>query len=100
MVKNISDFCAFNKISVYTFFMSVYSLYIANIADVNDLILGTPILNRLNYKDKLTTGMFVTTKPFRCLVNGDDTFSVSCKNDINLTSMPTSKIILFRYYRR
>lgn len=88
LVKNISDFCAFNKISVYTFFMSVYSLYIANIADVNDLILGTPILNRLNYKDKLTTGMFVTTKPFRCLVNGDDTFlNFILKNSINLTSI-------------
>lgn len=88
LVKQISDFCNTNKISNYVFFMSIYSLYIANVSNVNDLIIGTPILNRLNYKDKLTTGMFVTTKPFRVHFNETDTFiNFASANNINLVSL-------------
>ncbi len=68
--------------------MSVFSLYIANVSNVNDLIIGTPILNRLNYKDKQTTGMFVTTKPFRVRFNMEDTFAnFALTNNINLVSL-------------
>ena len=88
LVKQISEFCNTNKISNYAFFMSVFSLYIANVSNVNDLIIGTPILNRLNYKDKLTTGMFVTTKPFRVRFNMEDTFAnFALTNNINLVSL-------------
>ena len=88
LVKQISEFCDTNKISNYAFFMSIFSLYIANVSNVNDLIIGTPILNRLNYKDKLTTGMFVTTKPFRVSFNVTDTFiNFALSNNINLVSL-------------
>ena len=88
LVKQISEFCNINKISNYAFFMSVFSLYIANVSNVNDLIIGTPILNRLNYKDKQTTGMFVTTKPFRVRFNMEDTFAnFALTNNINLVSL-------------
>lgn len=88
LVKQISDFCNSNKISNYSFFMSIFSLYIANVANVDDLILGTPILNRLDHKDKLTTGMFVTTIPFRVSFSENDTFvNFVLKNNINLVSL-------------
>lgn len=88
LVKQISEFCNANKISNYSFFMSIFSLYIANVSNVNDLIIGTPILNRLNYKDKLTTGMFVTTMPFRVSFNLSDTFiNFALANNINFISL-------------
>ncbi len=88
MVKKISDFCVQKKISNYSFFMSIFALYIANVSNSNDLILGTPILNRLNYKDKSTTGMFVTTMPFRFSLNNSDTFENFISNtSINLVSL-------------
>lgn len=93
LVKQISNFCAKNRISNYVFFMSIFSLYIANITNVDDLIIGTPILNRLNYKDKSTTGMFVTTMPFRIHFNENISFiDFALKNNINLVS-------LFRHQR-
>lgn len=88
LVKQISDYCEKYKISNYAFFMSIFSLYIANISNVNDLIIGTPILNRLNYKDKLTTGMFVTTKPFRTKIENNISFTdFAINNNINLISL-------------
>lgn len=88
LVKQISEFCNLHKISNYSFFMSIFSLYIANVSNVSDLIIGTPILNRLNYKDKLTTGMFVTTMPFRVSFESNDTFvNYALKNNVNLVSI-------------
>lgn len=93
LITKVSKFCDKNKISNYSFFMSIFSLYMANVSNVNDLIIGTPILNRLNYKDKLTTGMFVTTMPFRVSFESNDTFiNFALKNNVNLVS-------LFRHQR-
>lgn len=61
--KEIIDFCKENKISIYTFFISIYSLYISRITKLDKITLGTPILNRKNIKEKNTLGMYVSTIP-------------------------------------
>ena len=45
--------------------LSVYSIYIKKASDTEDFAIGTPILNRTNFKEKNTTGMFVNTVPIR-----------------------------------
>ncbi len=35
-------------------------------------VIGTPILNRTNYVEKNTTGMFINTAPLRILLVDDD----------------------------
>ena len=68
--------------------MSVFSLYIANIADSLDFIIGTPILNRTNYREKNTMGMFVETIPFRFSLNIDSSFDeLTSKTSLNLMSL-------------
>ena len=64
-VDKIDDFCKKNHFSFFAFFMSVYSVYISRVSNTEDFVIGTPILNRTNMKEKHTTGMFVNTAPVR-----------------------------------
>lgn len=74
LIEKINSFCQNNKISTYTFFMSVISTYIGLSTNTFDFILGTPILNRTSFKEKHSLGMYVTTVPFRCSFDGQTSF--------------------------
>lgn len=62
--SKLSDFCKQNHCSTYTLFMSIYLIYLARINHTNRPIIGTPVLNRTNFIEKRTAGMFVSTVPF------------------------------------
>ena len=68
-LMQIKDFCAKNQISIYNFFMAAYCLYIGRVCNLDDFVIGTPILNRTNYEQKNTMGMFVSTVPLRINLN-------------------------------
>ena len=61
----INDYCSKNKISPFNFFMGLYSIYIGRVSNLNDFVLGTPILNRSTFSEKNTVGMFISTVPLR-----------------------------------
>ncbi len=42
-----------NKCSIYTFFMAIFSIYLAKINSTKTAILGTPVLNRSNFTEKI-----------------------------------------------
>ena len=65
IVSKINSFCRENGISTFNFFMAVFSIYIGRVSNINDFVIGTPILNRSNFKEKHTTGMFISTVPVR-----------------------------------
>ncbi|MBR3134720.1 MAG: amino acid adenylation domain-containing protein [Clostridia bacterium] len=75
LFDKIQDYCTNNHCSTYTFFMAIFSLYLAKINSSNSSIIGTPVLNRGNFKEKQTMGMFVSTVPFRTEINYDMNFS-------------------------
>lgn len=69
-MEKIQEYCRKFNVSIYNFFMALYSVYIGKVSNVNDFVIGTPILNRTNFRDKHTCGMFISTVPFRiCLEN-------------------------------
>ena len=74
LYNKISDFCYSQKVSIYTFFMSIYSLYISKLNNTNCSIIGTPILNRSNFKEKHTSGMFISNVPFKIDIDKDLSF--------------------------
>lgn len=80
LLEKINNICNLYKISKYNFFMAIYSLYIGKVNDINDFVIGTPILNRTNFKEKNTTGMFINTIPFRCTFNSNMTFNEYLNN--------------------
>jgi amino acid adenylation domain-containing protein len=49
-------------------------MYINRITSKNDIVIGTPVLNRSNRKDKNTTGMFINTLPLRINIDSDTNF--------------------------
>jgi len=64
-ISKIKEFCTNSKISVYNFFMAIYSLYLGRVSNLDDFVIGTPILNRTNFEQKHTMGMFISTAPLR-----------------------------------
>ena len=74
-INKIKEFCTDNKISVYNFFMAIYSLYLGRVSNLDDFVIGTPILNRTNFEQKHTTGMFISTAPLRINLNHDLSFA-------------------------
>ena len=71
---DINEFCRENKTSPYAFFMAVISIYLSKINRLNEIIIGSPILNRSNFKEKNTTGMFISTVPFKCKIEQQTEF--------------------------
>ena len=84
--KQILAFCKENKCSIFTFLMSIYSIYISKINNTNYSIIGTPVLNRSTFKEKNTAGMFVSTIPFSCKIEPDISFT-SFVSEVGLNQM-------------
>ena len=84
-INDIKEFCTKNKISVYNFFMSVYSLYIGRVSNLDDFVIGTPILNRTNFEQKHTMGMFISTAPLRINLDHNLSFTEFSKRISNDT---------------
>ena len=84
----ISEFCANEKISILNFFMTVLSIYIYKMTNVNDFVIGTPILNRSNFAEKNTTGMFINIAPLRVQLDNSSSFSdIVSKISVNLIGL-------------
>ncbi len=79
-INRINDFCKSINISIFNFFMAVYSIYISRVSGLSDFVIGTPILNRSNFKEKHTTGMFINTSPLRILIDNDVDFNTFASN--------------------
>ncbi len=72
LINNFSKKC---KASPFNFFMGIIALYLGRVSNLNEFVIGTPILNRSNFKDKHTTGMFISNVPFKVTINNELKFS-------------------------
>lgn len=75
LTNRINELCTSLKISVYNFFMCIFGIYIGRASNLNDFVIGTPILNRTNFREKNTSGMFISTIPFRLSIDNNITFA-------------------------
>ena len=71
---DIKEYCKMHRTSPYVLFLAALSTYIYRIKDRNDIVVGTPTLNRANFKEKQMLGMFVATLPLRIKLNESETF--------------------------
>ncbi len=74
IVNQIKNICQKEKISIFNFFMAVYALYLGRVSNLNDFVIGTPILNRSTFKEKHTSGMFINTAPLRINIDDNSSF--------------------------
>lgn len=73
-VERINNFCKNNKISMFNFLMAVYAIYIGRISNLDEFVIGTPILNRTTFAEKNTPGMFISTVPLKFTMSNSTSF--------------------------
>lgn len=95
-VTKIKKYCKENKISLYNFFMAIYSIYIGEISNLDEFVIGTPILNRTNFKEKNAAGMFINMAPFKIKMSQNEEFKEFIKR-ISLDSMGMLKHQKYSY---
>ena len=93
-MESIKNYCKENNITLYNFFMGIYAIYIREISSLDDFVIGTPILNRTNFKEKNTAGMFINMAPLRINFDGITNF----KDFIRLLSLKTLNLLKHQKY--
>lgn len=83
LVEQINNFCKENNLSNYIFLFSIFNIYFSGIFNCDNFIIGNPVLNRSNFKEKQMTGMFVSIMPFIVNLTKDSTFLDFCHNIAN-----------------
>lgn len=93
LVNDINDFSEKHGISDYIFLLSIYNIYFRSIFNTDNFVIGNPVLNRSNYKEKNMTGMFVSIMPFVVNINKSLSFLDLC------TNMAKSQKKMYRHIR-
>ena len=92
-LEKINAICKENKASLYTFFMSIYGMYLSKVNNISHFVIGTPVLNRLNAKDKKTAGMYISTNAFDFQINSSVDFLTY------LSEVSSNQISIFRHQK-
>ena len=74
MINKINEFCKKYNISVYIFLLSIFGIYFRNVFSTTKFVIGNPVLNRSNFNEKHTMGMFVSVMPFLFNINDSESF--------------------------
>ena len=69
--KEIKKYCIDNKISIFSLFYSIVAIYYSRLLNQDEVIIGTPYLNRTNFDEKNSMGMFISTLPFKQRINSE-----------------------------
>ncbi|MCX8130378.1 MAG: amino acid adenylation domain-containing protein [Clostridia bacterium] len=72
---SIKVFIGKERISLNTFFISVLLASLHKIEQKDDIVIGSPVLNRSGKKEKSMIGMFTSTMPFRFCIDSNSTVS-------------------------
>lgn len=98
--SKISAFCQEKNITEYSFFLGIVSVCMNKLYNKDNLVIGTPFLNRLKkLNDFSSTGLYVSTLPLYTSVSNEIDFVSLCKKISNTnfsifrhSSFPFSKI--------
>ncbi len=80
----ITQLCQEKRVSILVLFTALFFIYINKITSNKRIAFGTTVLNRTNYKEKNTLGMFINTIPILLHLDYDMQFinflfSIACK---------------------
>lgn len=68
-----------NEISSNSFFIMVYEVYLHKFYQLDDTVIGIPVIGRINRTERNTIGMFVNSLAFRCLIDENMTIKQFAK---------------------
>lgn len=96
--RRIEEFCTENKITEYSFFLAIISIYIYQIYNINNFAIGTPFLNRQKrFGEFEETGLHISTLPLHVCIDDSFEFLNLCK-EINSKNLSLYKHGNFPYY--
>lgn len=72
--NKLREYCKENNTSPYPLFLAALAMYINRVTEKEDIVIGTPILNRSNRREKNITGMFINTLPLRLTIDSGTNF--------------------------
>ena len=75
LCNKIREHAALSGASIAATFLSAFVMYLNRTTGKEDIVLGTPVLNRTNARLKNTMGMFISTIPFRIQVNEEASYA-------------------------
>ncbi len=78
--NKIINYCQNNKITPYSFFLSILSIYLNKTTGKEKFTIGTPLLNRKNFEEKNTGGMFISTIPLKVKIDNNTTIKQLCSS--------------------
>ena len=90
----INSHAAKNNISAFSLFMTAAAVYFSRVKmNTEKFYLGTPLLNRADFRQKNTVGMFINTVPLLINLDNESAFAE------NLKSVETSAFSAMRHQR-
>ena len=97
LAEKIEEYCQNNKITEYSFYLAIVSLYFKYSYNMNNITFGTPYLNRLKRNNEfLDTGLHICTLPLNIQINSDETIIDLC-NEINSNNLALYKHANYPY---
>lgn len=72
--SKLNQFCKENNVSILSLFTAAFCIYASKITAKKNIAIGTTVLNRTNYKEKNTLGMFVNMIPIFFEVDQEQSF--------------------------
>lgn len=96
--EKIENYCTENKITEYSFFLGIISIYFNQLYNMNNFAIGTPFLNRQKrFGEFEETGLHVSTLPLHIYIDNNFNFVDLCK-DINTKNLGLYKHGSCPYY--
>lgn len=75
IIKKIKNYCKQRGITLFHFLIGVYAIYFGKTNHMEQFNFGTPILNRTNFAEKHTSGMFINTSLIKIDMSENKTFT-------------------------
>lgn len=74
LLNKMREYCELNKASIMSLYLAAFVMYVNRTQGLEQVIVGTPILNRSGKKEKDTLGLFISTGPMVANINNDSSF--------------------------
>ncbi|MCO1603231.1 non-ribosomal peptide synthetase family protein [Desulfosporosinus nitroreducens] len=72
--EEVNLFSAKHNVSGFVIFFAVFALCLSKITSKQDLVIGTPVLNRANHQQRNMAGMFISNIPVRLTLDLKEDF--------------------------
>ncbi|GHU64234.1 hypothetical protein AGMMS49983_09510 [Clostridia bacterium] len=75
LYSKIQEYTANSGMTIFGLLLSAFCLYLHRATGAEDLLIGIPVLNRGDWHDRATMGMFISTIPLRVHIDTDVSFT-------------------------